>query len=355
MNETVADQVADKAINIHSLNFSFRQGKHHQTILDDVTLNVGAGEVTVLTGPSGSGKSTLLTIVGGLRTAEDGSVEVLGQQLVKARQRVLVKLRRKIGFIFQQHNLSSALSIAQNIQMGLQHSGAHRPREATDKIEAIAATLGLSDQLRKYPDQLSGGQQQRAGIARALVNQPRLVLADEPTASLDKNSGEAVMGLFNELAGRGSAVVLVTHDKRILDQADRVLSLEDGRVVPTADVLIADTSKALRKLMTLDPSRLGRLLAFGQALAQVAASDGNIDLSERNAMFEALSAKGVLLDNEVNLVMELALAQVHTPNTIEISADDRAQFADSLKAVALADGHMSEAERQLIDSLISHP
>jgi len=107
--------------------------------------------------------------------------------------------------------------------------------------------------------------------------------------------------------------------------------------------------------MTLDPSRLGRLLAFGQALAQVAASDGNIDLSERNAMFEALSAKGVLLDNEVNLVMELALAQVHTPNTIEISADDRAQFADSLKAVALADGHMSEAERQLIDSLISHP
>ncbi|MEM7219589.1 MAG: ABC transporter ATP-binding protein [Pseudomonadota bacterium] len=204
-----------RAVDVRDLDFSFPSRRQEQRVLERVTLHIDAGEVAVLTGPSGSGKSTLLTIIGGLRSAREGSVEVLGTQMVKARRRTLVQMRRRIGFVFQNHNLSPALSVAQNIQMGLQHSGNHRGKAAKQKIERIAERVGLADALGKSPEQLSGGQRQRAGIARALVNEPKLVLADEPTASLDKDNGAAVLRLFDELAEQGSAVVLVTHDKRI--------------------------------------------------------------------------------------------------------------------------------------------
>ncbi|MEM6485960.1 MAG: ATP-binding cassette domain-containing protein [Pseudomonadota bacterium] len=342
-----------KLVEVSSLSFAHEQGGQAQQILHNVSLHISAGEVTVLTGPSGSGKSTLLTIVGGLRSAFEGSVNVLGTELIGAPSATLVKTRRRIGFVFQQHNLSDALTVAQNIQMGLQHSGGHRRPDAAERITDIATQLGLRDHLKKYPDQLSGGQQQRAGIARALVGRPQLVLADEPTASLDKRTSESVMALFDELASRGGAVVLVTHDKRILDQADRVLSLEDGKVVPTADVMIEDAGKVLGKLMSSEPARLRRLLGYAHGLAQVAVADGKVVAEERAVIRQSLLDRGVLQPREVDLVMELALAQADAIGTDFLGSEDRNQLAAALRDVAEADERVVEAELRTIEKLLS--
>lgn len=350
-----------KLIEVSDLSFSHGQGAHRQQILHSVSMHIAAGEVTVVTGPSGSGKSTLLTIVGGLRSASEGSVTVLGTELINADSKTLVQTRRQIGFVFQQHNLSPALTLTQNIQMGLQHSALHRLPDAGKRIQAIADRVGLGEHLKKYPEQLSGGQKQRAGIARALVAKPKLVLADEPTASLDRDSGAAVMSLFEELAADGGAVILVTHDKRILDQAHRVLSLEDGKVVPTADVLIKDAGKALSKLMAAEPARLQRLLGFANALARVALADGNVAKEEREAIRGALLAKQLIDPAELDLVVELALAQaaswqqgLNSESEEQGDGMDRASLTSALEAVASADNTISDAERAVIESLLRH-
>jgi energy-coupling factor transporter ATP-binding protein EcfA2 len=203
------------------------------------------------------------------------------------------------------------------------------------------------------PGQLSGGQQQRAGIARALVNEPNLVLADEPTASLDRDSGQMVMDLFNQLANAGSAVVLVTHDKRVIDQADRILALEDGQLVPTAEAFMKDTSKSLQKLMQIDPVRLGRLMSFGHALARVALADGVVDEMERVAMHEALRARKIFSGSELDLVVDLALAQARS---WQEAGEDQAGLEDLQKAaeaVAMADSVITEEERAVIRQLLT--
>ena len=259
--------------------------------------------------------------------------------------------RRQIGFVFQQHNLSPALNIRQNIQMGMQHSGLHRRPDAADSIQQIAERVGLAEHLMKYPEQLSGGQKQRAGIARALVARPRLVLADEPTASLDKDTGAAVMQLFDELAAGGGAVVLVTHDKRILDRADRVLSLEDRKVVPTADVLIEDTGTALRKLMQTEPARVQRLLRFASALATVALADGDVSPQEKGTIRETLLAREAVSKAEVDLVLELALAEASGHRDC-FSENERIELAAAVEAVAAADGVVTDSERQAMRELL---
>ncbi|MEM1146077.1 MAG: ATP-binding cassette domain-containing protein [Pseudomonadota bacterium] len=342
-----------KLVEVESLSFAHEKGDQAQQILQDVSLHISAGEVTVLTGPSGSGKSTLLTIVGGLRSAFEGSVSVLGTELIGASSATLVETRRRIGFVFQQHNLSDALTVAQNIQMGLQHSGGHRHSDAKERITEIATHLGIGEHLKKYPEQLSGGQQQRAGIARALVARPRLVLADEPTASLDKRTGESVMALFDELASAGGAVVLVTHDKRILDQADRVLSLEDGKVVSTADVMIEDAGKVLGKLMASEPDRLKRLLGYAHGLAQVALADGEVVYEERAVIRQSLLDRGVLQVRELDLVMELALAQADVLGKGHLASEDREQLAAALRDVAEADSQVVDSELRTIEKLLS--
>ncbi len=344
--------MTERLVQVEHLSYAHRQGGHEQKILDDLTLDLNAGEVVVLTGPSGSGKSTLLTIIGGLRTATVGDVQVLGTQVISARERALVALRRRIGFIFQQHNLAPALTVAQNIQMGLQLSGGHKGRDAHDRIRAVATAVGLGEHLGKLPRQMSGGQQQRAGMARALVNQPKLVLADEPTASLDKASGELVMKLFYDLAGSGSAVVLVGHDKRIIEQADRVLMMEEGLLVPASDSIMRDTSASLRTLMHVDPKRLGRMMSFGHALAQVALADGKADLSERAAMAEALRARKTFSGAEVELVIDLALAQAQAWDQTEKSAQEREELGRALEAVAAADSVVTAEERAVIADLL---
>jgi putative ABC transport system ATP-binding protein len=347
--------MSDRLVDVSELNYAHRAGGHVQQILNNLTLHLNAGEVVVLTGPSGSGKSTLLTIVGGLRTATEGSVEVLGAQVVNSRERTRVALRRRIGFIFQQHNLAPALTVAQNIQMGLQLTGGHRQRNAAEQIRAAAESVGLGDHLHKLPRQLSGGQQQRAGIARALVNNPKLVLADEPTASLDKASSDLVLDRFNELARGGSAVVLVTHDKRIIEQADRILMMEDGVLVPAADRIMKDTSGSLRMLTQVDPKRLGRMMSFGHALARVAMADGKADLSEREAMVEALRARKTFSGAEIELVVDLALAQAQAWDAIGSSEEERRELALALEAVAAADSVVTEDERAVIAEMLNHP
>lgn len=345
--------MAEPLVLVDGLSYSHGRGAHAQQVLDDVSIQILPGERVVLTGPSGSGKSTLLTIVGGLRSAQTGTVEVLGTSLVGARERTLTRLRRRIGFIFQQHNLAPALSVAQNIQMGLQLTGTGSRRDATERISRAAERVGLGDHLRKLPGQLSGGQQQRAGIARALVSDPPLVLADEPTASLDRRSGEMVMQLFEELTSSGSAVVLVTHDKRVIDEADRLLVLEDGRLVPPADQYLRDASGSLQKLQSVDPQRLGRLMGFGHALAQVALADGAVGAEERATMLESLSARKIFSGAELSLIVDLALAQAQA--STEMSSSDRAALEQALKAVAMADDTVTEEERGVIRRLLDNP
>jgi putative ABC transport system ATP-binding protein len=185
-----------------------------------------------MTGPSGSGKTTLLSLIGGLRSVQEGSLKFLGQELYRASQAKLVSLRRNIGYIFQAHNLLEFLTARQNVQMAVELNRYISQREAIARAEKMLRSVGLGQRVNYYPDSLSGGQKQRIAIARALVNNPPLVLADEPTAALDKQSGRDVVELMQHLAKeKGTSILLVTHDNRILDIADRIVEMEDGVLV----------------------------------------------------------------------------------------------------------------------------
>ena len=219
------------AISIRNLNHYFGTGDLRKQILFDISADINPGEIVINTGPSGSGKTTMLTLVCGLRSVQEGSVKTLGLELNGARRDTLVQVRRNIGFIFQAHNLLDALTACQNVQMGANLDGAGSPKASRERSIEMLSAVGLSHRIDHYPHQLSGGQKQRVAIARALVRQPKIVLADEPTAALDKSSGREVVELLQRLASeQGCAILLVTHDNRILDIADRILTLEDGKV-----------------------------------------------------------------------------------------------------------------------------
>jgi putative ABC transport system ATP-binding protein len=213
-----------------NLRHAFGEGELRTEILHGLNLQVEAGEVTLLVGPSGSGKSTLLTLIGALRSVEEGSLKVLGEELSGSSEQQRVAIRRRIGFIFQSHNLVSSLTVLQNVQLLLQLKEPN-PSLRIERASALLEAVGLSHRLNHYPDELSGGQRQRVAIARALAPEPELVLADEPTASLDSQSGQDVVELLGDLCRRrGSAVLLVTHDLRLLKDADRIWRIEDGLV-----------------------------------------------------------------------------------------------------------------------------
>ena len=219
-------------IRIEGLNYAYGEGELRRPVLREVGLRVGIGEVLLLTGPSGSGKTTLLTLIGALRAMQEGSCEVLGQELLGASEAMRVGLRQRIGFIFQNHNLLGALTARQNVAMSLEVTAQLPEQERLARAGDMLAAVGLAEHADRMPAKLSGGQRQRVAIARALAGQPGLVLADEPTAALDKVSGAEVAHLLRDLAkSRGVPILMVTHDPRILDIADRVVAMEDGRIV----------------------------------------------------------------------------------------------------------------------------
>jgi putative ABC transport system ATP-binding protein len=241
------------AIRARGVNHWFGTGETRTTALADVNIEIGRGEVVILTGPSGSGKTTLLTLIGALRNVQDGSLRVIGQEMGGLRAPERVAIRRKIGFIFQNHNLFSSLTAIENVRMATaMHAGATAERNR--RARAILERLGLGERLHHRPAKLSGGQRQRVAIARALVNEPELVLADEPTASLDAKSGQEVLGLLHELSDgpKRTTVLIVTHDQRVLDRADRIVNLVGGRIVsnvrPEVSVRIVRALQAMPDL-----------------------------------------------------------------------------------------------------------
>jgi putative ABC transport system ATP-binding protein len=221
----------EPVIAIDKVNHYFGQGHLRKQILFEVTASIYPGEIVFMTGPSGSGKTTLLTLIGALRSTQEGSLRVLGRELRDAPSRELVKVRRDVGYIFQAHNLLHSLTARQNVQMALDlHSGIPAPVVYQRSCDMLAE-VGLGDFIDQYPHNLSGGQKQRVAIARALVSQPKIVLADEPTAALDKQSGRDIVEIMQRLAKQqGCTILIVTHDNRILDVADRVINMEDGRL-----------------------------------------------------------------------------------------------------------------------------
>jgi putative ABC transport system ATP-binding protein len=221
-------------VEISHLTHAYGKGQLSKPVLLDINLTIGAGEIVILTGPSGSGKTTLLSLMGGLRSLQQGSLQILGQELLGATKSQMVELRSRIGYIFQAHNLLDCLTAQENVRMALRLQRQMAYRERTERAITMLDALGLGHRLNYLPNDLSGGQKQRVAIARALVAQPKLVLADEPTAALDSKSGREVVELMQRLAHeQGCTILLVTHDNRILDIAHRILHMEDGHLVKT--------------------------------------------------------------------------------------------------------------------------
>jgi putative ABC transport system ATP-binding protein len=219
-------------IRVSGLNHWFGKGEARKQVIFDVDIEVARGSLTILMGPSGSGKTTVLTLMGCLRDVQEGSARLLGQELNGAGTAAQVALRRRLGFIFQAHNLHASLTARQNVRMGLEVHGPGDEAAYLHAADHMLGLVGLAERLDYLPGNLSGGQKQRVAVARALVANPEVVFADEPTAALDKESGRTVVEMLKALGReRGTTTVMVTHDNRILEMADRIVTLEDGRIV----------------------------------------------------------------------------------------------------------------------------
>lgn len=218
------------SVRVNGLNHYYGSGDARKQVLFENQLNVNPGEIVIMTGPSGSGKTTLLTLIGTLRSVQEGSLKILGTELRGLPGKDIVELRKQIGFIFQAHNLFESLTAYQNVRMACELIN-EREKVSKPKIEKILTRLGLGERIHYKPKNLSGGQKQRVAIARGVINQPKLILADEPTAALDAESGREVVTIFKELAAEtGSTILIVTHDNRILDVADRIVNMVDGQI-----------------------------------------------------------------------------------------------------------------------------
>ena len=257
----------DLVIRAEKVNYAYGTGETRTQVLFDCDLEISKGEMVIMTGPSGSGKSTLLTLIGALRRMQEGRLHVLGHDLSDLSQSRQVELRTNIGFIFQQHNLFSSLTAIENVRMAtaLRRGSV---KAMNDRSIAILARLGLGERIGHLPSELSGGQKQRVAIARALVNEPALVLADEPTASLDAESGQTVLELLRQMADgpRQTTVLLVTHDQRVIDHADRIVNMVGGKIVTNLLTRIAvRICRALAQIETLkglSEATLSRIAAF---------------------------------------------------------------------------------------------
>jgi putative ABC transport system ATP-binding protein len=252
-----SDVGATALISVHGLSHSYGQGALRKEVLHNISIDFYPGEIAIIMGPSGGGKTTFLSLAGALRSVQSGSIQLAGTELRDANARILTRIRRQIGFVFQAHNLVESLTICQNVQIALAVEADATARNSERRALELLSRVGLKEHARKRPRELSGGQKQRVAIARALVRSPRIIMADEPTAALDRASGREVVELLKHLAREmHCAVLLVTHDNRILDVADRILTLEDG--------YIEESNLALDRLAREVRELLGELAQYPQ-------------------------------------------------------------------------------------------
>lgn len=222
----------EEIISIKNVFKKYKVGKQSVEALQDVSLSIGKGEIVAITGASGSGKSTLLQIIGCLDKPTSGTVAIGGKITTKLGDAALSSLRQNsIGFIFQSFYLQPFLRLNDNMAVPAMFTNKN-PKEISAKVAGLLQHVGLSDRAKHYPKELSGGQIQRAAIARALVNNPRIILADEPTGNLDSTNSDSIIELFQNIRNKlGTTIVIVTHDAKIASQADRIVELKDGAII----------------------------------------------------------------------------------------------------------------------------
>jgi len=226
-------------VELRNVSKIYHLGGEEIRALDDVSLDIHEGEFISIIGPSGSGKSTLMHILGCLDSPTHGTIQLDGVMIQDASARQLAAMRnRKIGFVFQFFNLLPKLNVVQNVELPMIYSGISSKQRRERALAALEA-VDLANRARHRPSQLSGGQQQRAAIARALVNKPRIVFADEPTGNLDSHTGDAILKLFRKLSTEGRTIVLVTHDPEIAAVTPRRIEIRDGKIAEKVDLTLA--------------------------------------------------------------------------------------------------------------------
>jgi putative ABC transport system ATP-binding protein len=325
-------------IRIRNVNHYFGSGSLRKQILFDLTADIVPAEILIVTGPSGSGKTTLLTLIGGLRTVEEGSLKTLDAEMNGAGPATLAAVRRHIGFIFQNHNLLNALTACENVEMAIQLDPGVSKAEGRARAVEMLTAVGLGDHVDRYPRQLSGGQKQRVAIARALVNRPKIVLADEPTASLDKKSGREVVEILRKLAKEQScAILLVTHDNRILDIADRIMTLEDGRILSFTSAITANTQNLLGAFAQLH--RKGQLVSHVASLSDEKFTEL---LEQVTSEFEHFVRVAELVEEEAIDALGDEVLIAATVRIRDMLNADRATL------------YLVDAERQILRSKIAH-
>ncbi len=287
------------AVSVERLDHHYGEGAARNQVLFNNCITIPPGQLVVMTGPSGAGKTTLLTLIGALRSLQEGRIEVLGRDLSRLAARDLVAVRREIGFIFQMHNLFDALTAFENVKMAMQLG--HDSLEAgRGHCIELLEQLGLGHRIDYKPRLLSGGERQRVAIARALVNRPRLVLADEPTAALDKDATRIVIELLKQSTVEyDAAVIMVTHDFRVIECADRLVHMVDGRIV--SDVVLHDAVRICEFLRAVDLFRAltpAQLTAVAEKMKKRHFAPGETIIREGEAGEEFF----LIADGEVDVV-----------------------------------------------------